>query len=218
MSVNTISFDFRHNYNNNITATIETNNLILRSIKEEDADSCANSCYDVCKPKQAVNRCLDGTTKTMEQTAEAIKILTNRWLIGDPFSGFSVHIKNERKNDTFAGIVILGHGDHPGVAKLEGIGSTEFWDKGYGIEATEALIHLLASHLAAEPYLVGPTPETRQPLKKIVATCRTDSTYALRTLDCIMRRNIQSTLHDGMLWINYEHNLPQKSRHMCVLL
>lgn len=216
MSIRT-RLEFSHDYtSNSIYATIETNNLFLRPIEE----SHEYNCYAVYNTPEAMEKYLDGTTKDVTHTVEKIKIFANRWLTGDPFSGFAVYVKEGRGRETFAGIVILDHGDDPGVAKLEGIGNVEFWNQGYGTEATEALIHVLAPHLAAERYLVGRTnTEVGQPLRKIVATCRMGNTSTLRTLDCIMRRNINAELNYGILWLNYEYNLSQKNtRHMCVLL
>ncbi len=214
MSISTTRLDLIHR-NNSVYATIETDNLFLRSIKKSDIENC----FTLYSNPEVMEKHRDGTTKDMENTAARVETLAKRWLDGDPFSGFAVYIKEKEGHEKFASFAVLDHGDHPGEAELSMLGQVQFWNKEYGEEATEALLHVLAPHLAAEGYPVGQTGnKAGQPLRKIVATSRIDNIALVKIFDNLEMRNIKTELNYGTLWNHYEYNLPQKSRRMCALL
>src|SRR5688572_27604433 len=107
----TTVLDFRHDQNG-IYATIDTNRLHLRSINEDDLQNC----HSLYSNPTVMGKFHDGKTRTLEQTTTRVNNLAKRWINGDPFSGFAVFVKQDGGREKFAGLAVLGHGDHPGEA------------------------------------------------------------------------------------------------------
>jgi [ribosomal protein S5]-alanine N-acetyltransferase len=215
------------NDQNGLSVTIDTENLHMRSVQatEKDYDHYGTLFGD----PEVVQKFATGEAKTREQMKKRIDdVWAKRWHENDPYSAFAVF---EKSSGNFVGHAVLGHTDTPGEAELAGLGHQDYWHRGLGQEAAAAIVEDFAPATIKEGYLLDGSP-----LRKIVATARTDNYASKRILENIGMEYVRSREKHGARREEYamyfgaraepeekkagaQANVPQpQPRSWCVLL
>jgi [ribosomal protein S5]-alanine N-acetyltransferase len=154
-----------------LTVTLDTDNLHIRSVEEGDLDSYAALFGD----KDVISKYATGQTKTREEMETRIKdTWVKRWHQKDPYAGLAVF---KTATDEFLGHVILGHGDAAGQSELAYLFAKGHWHKGVGTEAVTAVVQEYAPATVEEGYILD-----GKPLEKITATARSDNPFSVKIL------------------------------------
>lgn len=95
-----------------------------------------------------------------------LQTLEGRFENGDPFSGFTIR----SKEGEFIGHIVAGGGENAGESEIAYLLRADQWRKGYGTEATAAIVEHYVPLITAFGYKIsGKDPE------RIVATARKDN-------------------------------------------
>lgn len=162
--------------------TIETDRLYMRSVRSEKKDY--EQYASLFGDSKVMAKFSFGQPLLPKEIRSRIdNIWAKRWLKNDPFSAFAVFKKDTGK---FVGHVILGHGDAPGIAELAYLFTPSEWGKGYGSEASAAIVNKYALATISKGYLIDGSP-----LTKIIATARPDNPASIRILEKLGMHLIQ---------------------------
>jgi RimJ/RimL family protein N-acetyltransferase len=155
----------------NLKVTIETEQLYLCSVEEKDTSNYVTLFGDV----EVMEMFGDGKPRTIENTTQKVNTWLHRWETGVPFSAFTVSPKEQ---DDFIGHVVLGYSDSPGAAELAGSSMKKYWGKGYGKEATQAMVLHYAPEVMARGYTIN-----GQPFKNILATAHIKNVASQKVME-----------------------------------
>ncbi len=186
---------------NKLTITINTKRLHMQSFELQDLEKAVSLFGNPAAMKQYGT----GEPQTRDQVTERINnIWEKRRYAQDPYHGFSVSLRGTNR---FIGIIILGHGDHPGCAELAGIGEPTFSQYGYGTEAATAMIQDFAPATLSEGFLLEGCP-----LDTITATARIDNIASCCILEHVGMQNVGQGEKYGALRNFYQIkvNKPEK--------
>ena len=160
--INPLRHHIEFRTDNILHITIETDRLLIHSITPENEQDCVALLADpVVMQKYAT-----GVVYEEQRAKERMSIWTTRWARHDPFSAYVV---TEKDSSTFVGIAVIGQ-SAKGESEVACAEHCEFWNKGYGREATEAVFQSLIPRLMLRGYTVE-----HAPLKNLVATARLDN-------------------------------------------
>lgn len=197
----TAEINFFPNPKNNLSVTIDTDNLHMRSVTNEDLPKYVEL---VMKPD------VIGTTR-IEETATRIREWVDRWSKNNPFSGFAIFKKDA---DEFVGHIDLEYSDHPGEAELAVLGDQTFWSEGYASEAVTAIVRVYAPATVKERYLLD---ESSGFLGRIAITIRPDDAIVLQ-----MAEKVGMQFTEGKYIIETNLHIVQEikkaKRSCCILL
>ena len=189
--------NFTINTQKELTVTIDTKSLHMRSIDDSEAD--LNSYAGLFGDKDVVEKYADGKTKTKEEIGKRINdSWVKRWKENDPYSALAVFTKQtEEFSDEFVGHVVVGYGDKPGQSEMAYLFHKNYWNKGFGTQAVTALVKDYAPALKEKGYLLE-----GEVLTEIQATTRTDNTYSVRILENLgMEKIDENEKFGGMRYI-----------------
>jgi ribosomal-protein-alanine N-acetyltransferase len=150
---------FSRKPDSSLTAHLETNRLIIRSINESDLSELIDlqSDEDVMKFVGA------GVIRTKEKITDIHQNLLNLWKKGDPVGGYAICNKED---GMFMGMACLENVGKPGEAEVMAYLKPEFWRKGYGKEIGLGFIDcIIKAHEENIPMIID-----HEPLTKLVAT------------------------------------------------
>jgi RimJ/RimL family protein N-acetyltransferase len=186
--------NFAINENKELTVTIDTESLHMRSIEDSEAD--LNSYAGLFGDAEVMGKYATGQTKTKEEIGTRIKdSWVKRWKENDPYSALAVFTKQTEKfSDEFVGHVVLGYGDAPGQSEMAYLFHKNSWNKGFGTEAVTALVKDYAPAIKEKGYLLE-----GKALEEIQATTRIDNTYSVRILEKVgMEKIAENEKFGGM--------------------
>jgi len=158
---------------NAFSTSIRTERLLIRSIEKKDLPHMIALFGDA----DVMQKYMAGVPHTPERVEARFNTWYNRWQMMDPYSSFAITLND---TDEYIGQITLGHGDVPGESEVAFLLHKPYWNQKYGKEAATAIIHGYASFLM----LKGFGPEG-VPLKRIVATVRTDNERSMKLLEGI---------------------------------
>lgn len=158
-----------HFHHENRGVDIWTERLHLRSVTMEDYADYVRLFGD----EESIKMYADGKTRDADSVSERLQGWVNRWQQGDPFSALRV----EMNDGTFIGHVIMGYGDSEAQSEFAILLLKEFWNKGYGTEATSAVVNELAQEILKRNIPVNRNAKNipTAPLQVIKATSREDN-------------------------------------------
>lgn len=169
----------KHHENHLLMAEIETSRLRLKSVTNSPQDT--SDLITLFSDPVVIEKYGDGTVKTKDWVISRIHTWIKRLQDGDPFVGYLVFLKeNENSFDSFIGLVILGYAGQPGESEMAYLFKKEYWGKGYGTEACEAMVKDFAPFLVKHHFFLGHTP-----LKSVSAWARLDNVASIRILEKI---------------------------------
>ncbi len=120
-----------------LDVTIETQHLILRSVKAEE--SYYNDYAALFGNSNAMKKYGNGSPKTREEIVKRInEEWVKLWQSNDPYSAFAVFKKHSEK---FVGHAILQRTGEPGTLELAVLLREEYQGKGYGNELAHASVN-----------------------------------------------------------------------------
>jgi ribosomal-protein-alanine N-acetyltransferase len=196
----TTNIHFYTSKNGELSVTIDTERLHIRSIEstESDHDNYAALFGDPA----TVEKFATGKTRTKIEIAERIDNgWVTRWREKDPYSGMAIFKKD---TDEFVGHIVLGHGDLPGESEFAICLKSEHWGKRYGTEALTALIHEYAPATVKQGYrLEG------KPLERIIATSRSDNIASCKIIEKLGMRLVYQEEKFGALRNHYTIELSE---------
>ena len=164
--------NFFLNEREELTVTIDTDRLHIRSVEASDCSSYAALFSD----EDVMSKYGFGQTKTQEETESRVKDMwVKRWHQRDPYAGLAVF---NNDTDDFLGHVVIGHGDEPGQSELAYLFMKNYWNKRYGSEAVTAVVKDYAPATVAEGYTLE-----GKPLETITATARPDNPASVKILE-----------------------------------
>ena len=158
----------------NLSAHIETENLIIRSIREDDLGHL-NSLMTDERVMQFVGA---GGARDEARIARTHQTLVDYWKDGNPISGFMVFKKH---GGDFAGMACLEEvweSDAPkaGEAEVMLYFRPEFWGQGYGKELGKTFLgSLVGMFKEGEPMRIA-----GQPITKLVATAHPENSGSIK--------------------------------------
>jgi RimJ/RimL family protein N-acetyltransferase len=137
---------FEYEGEHNLSVTIETKRLELKSVVPEDFENYYSKLYSC---PEVMKSFAYGVPLDSETTAERVEMWAHRWEQNDPFSAFSVRLKEE---DTFAGQVSLLKQNEklPGAGVLAYLFSKDTWGQGIASEAVLPVVNDYATELAKQ--------------------------------------------------------------------
>lgn len=115
-----------------------------------------------------------GEVRTRTFVEDRIANWIQRWESGDPFGAYAIRLNSGE----FVGHIVLGHGDDPGHSELAYLIRDDYWGRGYGSEAAQAVVQNIAPILRAYGFSVeGET------FSYIDATARPDNPASIKILE-----------------------------------
>jgi RimJ/RimL family protein N-acetyltransferase len=189
------------NERDELTATIDTERLHLRSVqpREEDYSAYAGLFGDA----EVMKLYATGETKSRQEIQKRIDdVWVKRWHERDPYSGLAVC---ERDTNDFVGHVILGHGDQPGQSEMAYLSAQRHWHKGYGTEAIAAVLYDYSSTLIHKQYTLE-----GKPLETICATSHVQNRWSVKILESLGMHFIHEVEKFGGRRRLYELKVSQK--------
>lgn len=151
--------------------SLQTERLIIRSIIQDDCDSYESL---FCDP-EVMTTFRDGNPYDRDVLKYRLsEIWVKKWHDQNPFGFFSV-FGNE---GNFLGCVVLNPAEEPGDAELGYLFLSQYWGRGFAFEAVQALIEVFVPLSQKQGYLTN-----GEPLKRIIATARTDNIASIRILE-----------------------------------
>lgn len=196
--------NLRWNARNELSVTIETARLHMRSIEPTEIDHMRYVA--LFGNKNVMKQYATGQTQTPETMQRVIAIWERRWRENDPYSGLAVFTKG---TGDFVGHAILGHGNGPGRAELAGLENQGFWGNGYGREAADALVNEYAPFTIREGYLLNGTI-----LNTIAAKARSDNPAAEKILQQLGMRLTCTSDTYGIMNTHYAITLHTHHNHV----
>lgn len=164
---------FHTNEKEQLSVTIETEDLYMRSIKEEDI----NDYVDLFGDAEVMKNYAEGKPREKEKVINRVIDWIKRWEVEkDPYGALAVF---EKKSNKFVGHIILGHGDLPGESELAGLENEVFWNNGYAKQAAKAIMEYAKATIKEKYILEGET------LNKIIATTLPTNEAAVKLLNSI---------------------------------
>ncbi|HEY5234826.1 MAG TPA: GNAT family N-acetyltransferase, partial [Rhabdochlamydiaceae bacterium] len=176
--------------------TIETKDLTLRSIQENDLDFMQNLYTDPItmrlytdNEKRLENSGADAWKEEQMKAAKGrVDTFVKRWTADRiPFSGFLISTKNDPRP---IGFIVPGFGDNPGQLETAFAIKADEQGKGFGSQAVHAIVQqyipaLIANHykIYGKPLLVDNKDNTIKagdPVTEMVATARLDNGRSIR--------------------------------------
>ncbi|MBS0624885.1 MAG: GNAT family N-acetyltransferase [Verrucomicrobia bacterium] len=152
-----------------LEAHIETDHLLISSWTEGDLEDCVRLYGDA----GAMSKVLNGQTFSRKTVEERLQTSVQRCLNRDPFHRMTVRLK---ETNQFLGTISAVHSDNPGVCEISGVGLPEFHNRGYGKEASAAVLHGYLPLVKDFNSIGG------KPLEKVVGTSRIDNNEANRVM------------------------------------
>jgi RimJ/RimL family protein N-acetyltransferase len=163
---------------------IQTPRLTLRSAQTSDFDAyCSLYCNE-----ETMTYYVRGTPKTPEWVTSRLSCWVQRWIDGDPFSALAIF-----KEEEFIGHIVMGYGDRPGQSEIAFVILPEYWMRGYGTEAVEAVLKHYAPEIARRQVKVNGAP-----LEVVEATTKPDNIAANKILMRYMSCDRQEYRYDGI--------------------
>lgn len=152
--------------NGKISLIIETENLILQHATLSNLAEYKT----LFSNEKVMEKYLNGT-RDETWVQKRLSVYEERLKSGNPLSGFAIYKRGEDNINEFIGHGVVGSPDLNGEVEIAGISFPDYWNKGYGSEAANALINLFIPYLHANKELFPKIME----VKSIVATARFDN-------------------------------------------
>jgi len=150
---------FSRKEDSTLTAHLETERLIIRSINESDREGLISLQSD----ENVMKFVGAGVTRTREKIIKIHDNLLDLWRKGDPVGGYAIYKKEDGK---FMGMACLENVGKPGQAEVMAYLKPEFWGNGYGKEIGLGFIKcIVAAHDNHIPMIID-----GKPLTNLVAT------------------------------------------------
>ena len=179
-----------------LKVTIETKNLVLTSVGSSDVDNL----YQLFSNKTLMGKYATGKTRDKDYCKKRLATWMERRKQGDIFHGLIVKMKH---NDKFIGLVVLGHGDRPGVSEVAGLGLPDYWNQGYGKEAFGAMVTTLVPECIKRKMLLD-----GKPLCTIQATAREDNEASVKILTHYgFKKGVRCKAYDDNQSVRYSYSL-----------
>lgn len=185
-----ITIIFSNNDNGLSSTVIKTQNLFMRTIRDDDPFEVANYVR-LFGDSEAMEKYADGVPRAREQTENRIKkIWTVRKAAGIPFIPLTVYRPTNGSHDEnklqFLGFVVVGYGEVQKTSEIAYLFFSKFWRHKVATEAILAAIY----GFAALTILKG-IPINGAPFEAIVATSRKDNLGSIKILEDKLRMKIQ---------------------------
>lgn len=182
--------------NNELSTTIKTNRLFIRSIQNTLADQ--DHYFSLVGNPRVREKVGDGKVKTREVSDDLVKRFAADWFNNNPYSALLVFEKDnyEVSNERLIGCVILYPLD-AGEVDLVYYFNEASWGKRYGTEAVTAVAKGLLPDLIKYGYQVKGAIPT-----KLIATAREDNEGSWRILERLglqlVKRDIKNVFGDDI--------------------
>lgn len=187
-----------------LTATIDTERLHIRSVEASEKDY--SSYAALFGDEEVMGKYAAGQTKTREDMESRIKdSWIKRWHQNDPYAGLAVF---ENSTDDFLGHVVIGYGDEAGQSELAYLFMKNHWGKGFGSEAVTTVVKEYAPATVKEGYTLD-----GKPLEKITATARPDNPASVKILTKVGMHKIGEENKYGTIRHHFSINLSDLTKN-----
>ncbi|HUD00780.1 MAG TPA: GNAT family protein [Rhabdochlamydiaceae bacterium] len=185
--IDTAVIDF---YKNGSPITIETKDLVLRSVQENHLGFFQNLFTDPVtmrlytdNEKRYEQSPDTWKAKQMQSAAERVATFVKRWTVDKiPFSGFLIC---KKKDLSPIGFIVAGFGNKPGQLETAFVITEKEQRQGFGTQAVYAIVRRYVPALIANHYKLFNEPllADKVPVNEVVATARLDNIASMRVME-----------------------------------
>lgn len=172
--------------------TIETNDLVLRSVQESDlgffqglyTDPVTMKLYTDNEKRLKTTPLEKWKEQQMKTAADRVATFVKLWNEKTPFSGFVICKKSENELLPI-GFIVSGYGNKLGRLETAFVITKEEQRKGFGTQAVDAIVHKYLPALITNHYKIYGQPLLAKgaPVNEIVATARLDNVASIRVME-----------------------------------